>query len=543
MTTTESFSLSSCIFNIQAHHNTHNDFNFNFVLDKIQFIPISIMGSHKNLKGKVLKGSIVLTIRQLLTAGLSLVSFFIIARILGPKQYGIVTLVLGIFYFVVWTGRLGLNTYLVRQPNLPKDGLAQIVAFYNTVGIALCILLWFSTPLAGWWTGEPKVTIGLQWLIPAVWLDMVGLAAIGMLERDLKFAEVGLIEGVAKVVNYSISIPWVLLADSSSGYLGPLLGTFTEFAFKAAFTSYFQPIPLQLRWRWSFLKPALTYGLTYSGSDLILNLRTLRVPILVSRLVSVEAVGITNMAIRLVEQLSLLRLVMRRMSISVISKLIHDPKATRDAISKGMAYQALMIGPLCAGFAVCAAWVIPVMFDEKWLLSAQIFPLIALGMVVSAIFDLHIATLYAAGHNREVAKVNISYVSALWITCFGLIGLIQVWNPDYAIWGYGLSEIMALPCFFLIHRSFSKFCGAPDYRLAFWLILAALPSLLGGPLLQPLLTYVGLSGMHYTVWYLSVGVCLFLVSYGLVFTMNGPLRQLSLELWKTWRSRNQKQLG
>ena len=499
------------------------------------------MDSRQDLKGKILKGSIVLTIRQLLTAGLSLVSLLVIARILGPDQYGIVTSALGIFYFIIWTGRLGLNTYLVRQPELPKDGLAQVVAFYNTVGVGLCILLWLATPLAGWWTREPRVTLALQWLIPVVWLDMVSLAAIGMLERELRFAEVGLIEGIAKVTNYAFSIPWVLMVDPSRGYLGPILGTAVEFTIKTILTYYFRPISWQFRWRWSFLKPALVYGLTYSGSDLILNLRTLRVPILVSRFVGMEAVGITNMAIRLVEQLSLLRLVMRRMSISVIAKLIHEPNATRNAISKGMAYQALMIGPICAGFAVCASWIIPLVFDEKWLLSAQIFPLIALGTLVSAVFDLHTATLYAAGHNREVAKVNISYVSVLWVTCLGLIWLIQAWRPGYGIWSYGISEIIALPCFFLIHRSFSKFCGAPDYRLAFWLVIAALPPLLGSPLLQPLLTHWGLNGIQYTLWYLSIGLFLFIASYGLVFTMNGTLRQLSLELWQTWRSRKQKQ--
>ena len=502
------------------------------------------MNSRKDLKGKVLKGSIVLTIRQLLTAGLSLVSLLVIAKILGPEQYGIVTLALGIFYFLIWTGRLGLNTYLVRQPDLPKDGLAQVVGFYNTVGVGICLLLWFLTPLASFGIDEPNVTMALttalRWLIPAVWLDMVGLAAIGMLERELRFAEVGLIEGIAKVANYGFSIPWVLMMDPSRGYLGPILGTVVEFSLKTALAYYFKPIKWGFRWRWSFLKPALAYGLTYSGSDLILNLRTLRVPILVSRLVSVEAVGITNMAIRLVEQLSLLRLVMRRMSISVIAKLIHDPQATRKAISKGMAYQALMIGPVCAGFAVCASWVIPIMFDEKWLPSAQIFPLIALGTVVSAVFDLHTATLYAAGHNREVAKVNISYVGALWATCLGLIVLLQLWNPDYAIWGYGISEIIALPSFFIIHRSFSKFCGAPNYGMAFWLVIAAIPPLLGAPLLQPLLTHLGMDGMEYTVWYLSVGALLFIASYGGVFMFNQQLRQLPIELWQTWRSRKRK---
>ena len=50
----------------------------------------------RNLKEKVLKGSIVLTVRQIIGSILSLVSVLVVARTLGPEQYGIATTAIGI---------------------------------------------------------------------------------------------------------------------------------------------------------------------------------------------------------------------------------------------------------------------------------------------------------------------------------------------------------------------------------------------------------------------------------------------------------------
>lgn len=461
-----------------------------------------------------------MTLRQIITACLSLVSILVIARILGPTNYGIITITLGLFYFLAFTGRLGLNTYLIRQPDLPEDACSQILGFYNTVGITLCVLLWLAAPLAGWWTQTSEVTTALRLIIPGIWLHSVSRAIVGMLEREVRFVEVGFIEFASQIGNYLFAVPFVLFLHSqnnSSAYLGPIIGTVIQFGLQTLISQYVYKAKWSLRWQWLFLKPALQYGLTFSLSDAILNLRTLRVSVLVSRLVSIEAAGIISIAIRLVDQLSLLRLVIRRMSISVIAKFLDDTQATCRAVSKGMAYQTLLIGPLCAGFACVAAWLIPFLFGEEWRLSAEIFPLIALGALVSAIFDLHASTLYAAGHNRDVAISNLSYVVILWLSCLLLL-------PIIGLWGYGISELVALPCFFLIHRYFVRFCGQPNYRPAYLLILAAAPPLLLGP-------YLSLKSHPIT------GFVVFVLSYSLFFALSSTLREIALELWQSFRKR------
>ena len=49
------------------------------------------------LKDKVVKGGLYLALRQLVTVGLSVLSILVIAKQLGPTNYGIMVNALGIF--------------------------------------------------------------------------------------------------------------------------------------------------------------------------------------------------------------------------------------------------------------------------------------------------------------------------------------------------------------------------------------------------------------------------------------------------------------
>ncbi len=461
------------------------------------------MPENEDLRSRVLRGGISLTISQFVVAALSLASILVSARILGPSNYGIVTVSFGIFYFLIFFLKLGMHVYLVQKPDLTEDETAQIQSFYTNLGFFICLVLWLIAPAAGWWTKQPEVTGAFRWLIPAIWVNLISSASISMLERDVRFVEIGFIEALSQTVNYLLSI---LLVLSGWGYMSLIIGTVVRYIVLGVVAYFLHPVPWIWRWHWKVVGPALRYGATYSVSDFLMSLKNLRVSLLVSRLVSVEAAGVVGIAIRLVEQLSMLRLILLRMAISVMAKIRDDPEKVRRVISKGMAYQALLNGAICALFSVVSTWVIPLVFDERWLASQSIFPFIATGALAIAIFDLHASMLFAIGHNRDVAVFNFVYVGVLWI-------LSSLLTSKLGILGYGLSEILALPAFFMLHLSVSKIYGSPNYWNMLWIFLATVVPLFGGLFLSP-----------------PLGAVIFVLSYGVLFFMCREVRGLVLEL-------------
>ena len=258
------------------------------------------MPTPNGLKNKVLRGGIFLTLRQLLSSGLSLVSVLVIARTLGPEKYGLVASSFGLFYFLVWTGQLGLNMYLVRQPDLEKAEAEQLMAFYNTVGLLFCCVMWAIAPLFSQWTNVPEVSTIVRWLLPAVWLNMIGGVSLGMLTRDLAFDRISLIESLSQISNYLLSVPIVLIYKS---YWGPIAGLFLQFFVAASLAYAFYPVRLRLRWKWAAIKKMMSYGITFFMASWVQTLRVLTIPLIVTPLAGVEAAGIVGITIRILEQL------------------------------------------------------------------------------------------------------------------------------------------------------------------------------------------------------------------------------------------------
>jgi O-antigen/teichoic acid export membrane protein len=461
------------------------------------------------LKAKVFKGGIYLVLRQLLGAVMSLVGALVIAHILGPEEFGIVAIAMSVFYFTTATSKLGLNIYVIRQPDLQENEGEQILAFYNTVGIAFCILVWFAAPLVGLWTGHAAVvTPVVQCLVPIIWLDMVGGLYIGMLERKLRFAEVGSIEMLAQIANTLLSLSLVLLNYS---YWGPVAGLAAQFLIQAVLGAFYQPIRWRMRWQWNSLQPALRYSFGYTGCNWLWSFKSLTIPLLVSRLAGLEAVGILTMANRLTAQLGTLWPVVERLSISGLAKLSHEPELTRQVISRGMVYQGLVVGPFEALFSCLSIWAIPVILGKEWMSSIQIFPVIAFVWLVYAVFTLHVSALYVVGRNEEVAKAYLWHLGLLWLSSLLLV-------PAYGMWGYAAAEMVALLSYFSLHHSLAKQFGAPDYGDSLWLLAATIPPLILGPSLP-----------------IALGLGVFLLSYGLLFVLRPGLRKVPTELYAAWR--------
>jgi PST family polysaccharide transporter len=468
------------------------------------------MKNNQTLKSKVLEGGIYLTLRQLIGVVVSLVSVLVIARVLGPELYGVVAVASGMLFFTIWTGKLGLEMYLIRQPDLPEDGAEQILAFFNTVGVGLCVLLWLAVPLYSLLTGQTVVAQVLMWLVPVVWLEMVSSVCIAMMERELRFNQVGLIETIAQIANSVLSVTLVLM---NWGYWGPIAGIVLQYALLALMGCYCYRISWRWRWHWKFIRSALRYSLAYSGSNLIGSLKGLTLPLFVSPLAGLEAVGIISIAIRFSDQLGILRMVVARMSVSALAKLIGNADSTRRAISRGIIYQGLLVGPIFAIFSCCAAWVIPLAFGNKWLPSLYIFPFIAFATLINTVFNLHFSALYAVGHNREVARFNLWHVGLFWLACW-------IFLPIWGAWGFAVAEIFTLLSYLSIHYSLAKLYGAPDYRDGFYLIAATTPALFAGPWLPT-----------------AVSLGILVISYGLLFVLRPNLKSIPAELYSAWQAR------
>jgi PST family polysaccharide transporter len=386
----------------------------------------------------------------------------LLTRLIGPEAYGVFTAAHAVLAYLVATSEVGLGVYLIRlesdageEPFHQAFTLLLLLALAGTlVAVAALPLIARALPLPGIRPAVLAMALGL----PLVHLVKVPMAR---LEHALDYRRVAMIEVAGLLAYYAVALT---LAFRGWKVGAPIAGWWGQFAaqFVLAYRTGYRP---RLRWDPPLIREMLRYGLGYSVSVWIQQLRSFANPVIVGRFLGAAGVGYVALAIRLVEQLGFVKTATARISIAALARLRGDPERLARAMGEGMTLQLVAVGPLFVAFGLVAPWAVPLAFGEQWLPMLEVFPLVALGYLGASMFLLHASTLVVLRRNREIGAANLAQVAAL-------AGAAWLLVPALGLRGYGWAEVAVLPAFLLLHHWVARHACAPPYGQAL-LALAA----------------------------------------------------------------------
>ena len=429
-----------------------------------------------SLRTKVLRGGIYLFLRQGLGLAISTVGIILLTRTIGPSAYGVYGAVLGIYSFLLILCSWGVEVYLIRHEGEPQlqdyHQASSLLLLLGSVGAGLAIL---ALPIVERWVRlegfGPVATV----IFAGLPLVLLGRVPSARLERALDYRSVALIELSVLVVYYLVALP---LAYQGFGPWAPVGGWSAQELLRLGLlyrTSAYRP---RLHWEWARVRAMVEYGLGYSASIWVWQLRVLVNPLIVGRYAGADAVGYVALAIRMVEQLGVLRDVAWRLSIPALAQVQGNLTRMVKAISEGASLQTMAAGVPWVGFGLVAPWIIPALFGSRWLPVLEIYPFIALGYLANAAFTLHSSALYVLQKNWQVTLFHLVHIVLF-------AGAAVLFVPYIGVRGYGWAEVVALPSYIFIHASVVAYIGRPRYaHAAIWFTAWAVP-LFGWQFLGP----------------------------------------------------------
>jgi O-antigen/teichoic acid export membrane protein len=452
-----------------------------------------------SLRERALKGGMFLVGRQFLGIFLRLIAVFLVTRIIGPYQYGLFAACVGIFLYLQTFATWGIDVYLLRKPgDLTREELNQGFSLLLAIGLVFgCAMYVFRGALAAA-VKMPEVKPMFGLLALSVPFALIYLPAMVKLDRALDFKRVAINEFVSQTIQYVVAVP---LALAGTGAWSLVLGLIASNLSLCALTYHAARLRPRLHWDHVLARQMLTYGLGYSSSIWVWQLRSLVNPLLVGRFAGAEAAGFVGLAIRISEVLSFVRSAAWRIAMAALAKLGNDSERLRRSITEGMRLQTLAVGLPLAGFAIIAPYVMPRAFGARWDPALRVFPFIALSYLANSVFTLHSSVLYLLRRNWSVTAFHAVHVLLFAGTAALLV-------PRMNILGYGWAEATALASYALVHYFVQREIGSPSYGIALiWcgtaacvLVLSALgaPALYFAPvvLLLPLLFPQERSSLH-----------------------------------------------
>lgn len=422
-----------------------------------------------------MRGGAYLSIRQGLGVGIGFGGILLLTRAIGPTEYGFYAISLGLFMFLLNVSQWGTPVYLVRREGENLEEIYhQAFTLLLLVGGAVTVLMVFvGVPLASRWVGleglEP-VALAMFCALPVALLSKIPLAR---LERTLNFRWVAIVELSGLAIHYAVALPLAFFADRVglaflSGAAAPVAGLWAQHTLMLVMLYPAARYLPRLYWNNAQLKEMLRYGLGFSASMWVWQLRELVNPLIVGRFLGAEAAGFVALAIRFVRGLAFVKEVTFRLSIAALAKVQGNCERLTRAVSEGMKLQLAVQGPLLVGFGWIALWVIPLLAGPDWRPVMQVYPFVALSYLANGIFNLHSSALYVLQRNLDVVVFHFVHIALFAGSAFVLV-------PRLGLLGYGLAEVVALASYFVVHAYFVRRIGVPGYGLvAVWGAGAAL---------------------------------------------------------------------
>lgn len=411
----------------------------------------------QSLRTEVLRKGSYLVFRQGAGTLIGLVGILLLARLIGPANYGLYAAAGSIYTFLQLAADWGILVHLQRRRTELSDAdLHAAFTLLSLLGMGFVGLGLLCVPFLSQYMGLEAFGPVACTLILGLPLVLGTQIPLAKLERAMDYRRVVIAELGGQVAFYVAALP---LAFKGAGVWAPTVGWWAQ---QLTVTLCLFPLAgyrPRLRWDMPAFKDMLGYGVGYSASRLLWQGRALINPLVVGPLAGAAGMGYVALAIRLTDALSFVLRAAQRISTAALARVQSDERRMVQAVTEGMRLQLLAMGPFLVAFAWLGPWLMPLLFGEKWLSALSLFPFIAVSILGHAMFKLHASVLYVLERTWSVTAFHLAHLGLFAGTAYLLVGRL-------GIVGYGLAEIVALAAYGFIHLSMARHVGSPDYRLA-----------------------------------------------------------------------------
>jgi O-antigen/teichoic acid export membrane protein len=472
------------------------------------------MTSHRlaSLAERALKWSALTTIARFV---LQLGAQVALARLLGPGNYGVYGIGMTILTFAAFLSGASFSWNLMLLPKVDDDDIRFSFTWQLIAGVLCAVAMYASAPAIATFFGDARVESVVQWLSLASLLTAASAPATCLLQRDLNFRTLGLIQLAAYALGYlAVGVP-MALAGYGAHALAAACVVQAAVTLVGAFVA--RPHPIRPLLRHASGADHLTTGRAVFITNIVNWLLSNLDRVVIGRVLNAHFVGLYTVAYNLASIPNVLLLgALQPAFLAAGAKMQNEPKRLAQGWLLGLACVLVLITPAAVIAAMLSADLVALLYGPAWMESAWVLALLFLCLPAWSCWGLSTPVLWNTGRKhyefllqlpllllaapawwyfghdgiRAIATVSavVVYARAIVIITAALYALDLKWSvlaPDAAR-GLGLAALGALGVV-AGHQAVANvslpgaalFAGGICAAAALLIVIAVRPSLLG----------------------------------------------------------------
>lgn len=359
----------------------------------------------ESLKNKTVKGVIWSSVERFSVQGIQFLVMIVMARLLTPKDYGLVGMV-AIFIAVAQSlVDSGFSQALIRKQNRTETDNSTVFYFNIFVGILLYLVLFAIAPLVADFYDSPELTALMRVICLSVVFNSFVVVQRALLTVNIDFKTQAKASLTAAVVSGVIGIG---MAYSGFSYWSIVAQQLVNLGLNTLLLWIFT------RWRprwiysWGSFRELFTFGSKLMFSGLLDVVYRNMYLLVIGKVFTASSLGYYTRANQFAEfPSSNLTGIMQRVTYPVLCQIQDDDERLAQIYRRFLRLSAFLIFPLLVGLSAVAEPFVLLLLKEQWLFAATLLQIICFAMMWYPIHAINLNLLQVKGRSDLFLRLEI----------------------------------------------------------------------------------------------------------------------------------------
>ncbi len=389
------------------------------------------------LKEKIIRGGVAKVVAQGTTFCLRLGSLMILARLLDPKDFGLVGMVTAFTGVLNLFRDFGLSAAAVQRVEVTEEQVSTLFWINIAVGAILTLLVVAMAPFIAAFYHEPRLFWVTVVLASVFLINAAGVQHSAMLQRQMRFTMMAGIDVLALAISVSIGITlalkgfryWALVATA----MVPTIVTTTCLWIASSW------VPGRPQ-RNTGMRSMLRFGGTLTLNGLVVYAAYNLDKVLLGRWWGAQAVGLYGRAYQLITiPTENLNTAAGEVAFPALSRVQGDSARLKRYFLKGYSLVLALTVPITIVCALFANDLISVVLGAKWHDAIPIFRLLSPTILILALINPLIWLVLSLGMVGRSLRIGLVYAPIVVLGCvaglpYGPTGVALGYSAVLTVW-------------------------------------------------------------------------------------------------------------
>jgi len=390
-----------------------------------------------DLKEKTIRGGAARLASQVASLVLRAGALVVLARLLDPKDFGLVGMVTAFTGVLTWFRDFGLSAAAVQRSDITRDQHSTLFWINVLLGVLLALLTLAAAPAIAAFYHEPRLAWVAAVLGTAFLFNAVGIQHSALLQRQMRFTAMAVIGVVSLMVGTAIAIGgaaigygyWALVANTVTTPLVASMGFWLA-------TGWVPGMPR----RSAGIRSMMHFGGALTLNGIIAYIGFNADKVMIGRFLGIDAIGVYGRGFQVVSiPTDNLNSAVGEVAFSALSRLQNDPTRLRSYFLKGFTFVLGLTLPITIACALFADDVVLVLLGPKWQATTEIVRLLAPTIAVLAVINPMGWLIFSLGLVRRSLKIALVFAPIMILGCalglrYGATGVAFAYSAVMVLW-------------------------------------------------------------------------------------------------------------